>query len=200
MNLTALVESIRRGEPEALEEFYAQAHRWRYYLAHELPGDAVDDAFHDVFLMVVRAIQAGQLNDPERLWGFFKITAYREVLRHIERVTKERDRKESDQIIWREGGEQVYSVDIRDPADNPEQAMLAKERKKLTQDVLNKLSDKDREILTDFYILEHDQEQIQRERGLTYTTVRLRKSRALAKCREIRRRTERPQQLGKRAA
>ena len=42
----------------------------RHYLCRQLGMQDVDDKIHDTFLIVVQAIQKGDLREPDRLMGF----------------------------------------------------------------------------------------------------------------------------------
>jgi DNA-directed RNA polymerase specialized sigma24 family protein len=65
--------------------------------------------------------------------------------------------------------------------ENPEQATVAQERMEIMRGVLMGLSQRDREVLTRFYLLEQGKQQICREMRLTDTQFRLLKSRAKAR-------------------
>jgi DNA-directed RNA polymerase specialized sigma24 family protein len=63
----------------------------------------------------------------------------------------------------------------------PEQAAIFREREDLIKKVLSELSDRDREILTRFYLKEQSESKICLEMVLTETQFRLLKSRAKAR-------------------
>lgn len=176
---TDLVERIRYGQESGMEELYTFFGRGiRYYLCRQLGHQELDDKVHDTFLIVVQAIRRGELREPDRLMGFVRTVVRRQVAAHIDRVVHSR-RDEIDLDL---------GVRIADRRRNPEQAAAFHQRVKFMLEVLAKLSDRDREILTRFYLNEESQEQVCDEMGLSETQFRLLKSRAKARFGDIGRR------------
>ncbi len=66
-------------------------------------------------------------------------------------------------------------------AFNPELWLADKEKKERLMSVVNRLKEKDKKIILDFYFNEKDKDTIIKEMGLTETQFRLQKNRALAK-------------------
>jgi RNA polymerase sigma factor (sigma-70 family) len=107
--------------------------------------------------------------------GFVRTVVRRQVAAHIEKaVSTRRGHTELDS-----------SMRVPDPHDNPEEHAVFRQRVELIRKVLHELSDKDREILTRFYLREQSQDQICREMKLTETQFRLLKSRAKARFGEL---------------
>ena len=80
-----LVERIRRGDPEGMEELYAVfAKGVRYFLWRQMGSQDLDDKVHDVFLIITQAIQRGDLREPERLMGYVRTVLRRQVASYIE--------------------------------------------------------------------------------------------------------------------
>jgi RNA polymerase sigma-70 factor (ECF subfamily) len=172
----ALVERIRRGEEGGMEELYRVFSRGiRFYLCRQLGPQELDDRVHDAFLIVVQAIQRGDLREPERLMGFVRTVVRRQVAAHIDQAVHSR-REEVDLEVGSR---------IADMRHNPERTASEKQRAELMEHVLSGLSGKDREILTRFYLHEQTQEQICREMALSETQFRLLKSRAKARFGEL---------------
>jgi len=167
-----LVARVREGDPQAMADLYHTFLRGiRYYLCRHLGPADLDDKVHDSYLIVVQAIQRGELRDPEKLMGFVRTVARRQVAAHIdEAIQSRRD------VVDQEVGSRV--VDRR---STPEQHLMREERIELMLKVLRGISPRDREILTRFYLYEQTQEQICAEMGLTDTQFRLLKSRAKAR-------------------
>ena len=69
----------RHEEPGlGLEELYRIFSRGvRYYLHRQLGPQEIDDKVHDTFLIVVQAIQRGELREPQRLMGFVRTVVRR---------------------------------------------------------------------------------------------------------------------------
>jgi RNA polymerase sigma-70 factor (ECF subfamily) len=150
----------------------------RYYLCRQLGPQELDDKVHDTFLIVVQAIRKGDLREPERLMGFVRTVARRQVAAHIDQAAQRR-REEADLDI---------GTPIVDASQNPEEYAIARQRVDLMKEVLRGISERDREILTRFYLRGQSQERICREMGLSETQFRLLKSRAKARFGEIGRR------------
>lgn len=173
---TELVEQIHRGDESAMEELYRLfAKGIRFYLCRQLGGQEIDDKIHDTFLIVVKAIRRGDLREPERLMGFVRTVLRRQIAAHIDHlVHRRRDHINLD-----------LGARVADARRNPEQRAVLREKIDLMAEVLRELSDRDRNILTRFYLQEQSQEQICEEMNLTETQFRLLKSRAKARFGEL---------------
>lgn len=171
-----MVERIQAREPQALEELYAVFCKGiRYYLCRHLAAQDLDDRMHDSYLIVVQAIQAGVIRDPDRLMGFVKTVVRRQVAAHIEDAVQQRKGSADFEL-----GHQLI-----DQQDTPEAAAIEAQRSEIMNRILNESQDRDREILTRFYLYHQDQEQICSEMGLTETQFRLLKSRAKSRVTEL---------------
>lgn len=171
-----LVERIHRGEDSGMEDLYRLFARGvRFYLCRQLGGQEIDDKIHDTFLIVVRAIRRGDLREPERLMGFVRTVLRRQVAAHIDHLIHRR----RDHINLDVGSR------VADARRNPEQNAAIREKINLMAEVLREMSDRDRDILTRFYLREQSQEQICDEMNLTETQFRLLKSRAKARFGEM---------------
>ena len=171
-----LVDRIRFNETDGMEELYELFSKGiRFYLCRQLGPQELDDKVHDTFVVVVQAIRRGELREPSRLMGFVRTIVRRQVAAHIEKVVHTR----RDQI------DLDATVRLADPEGNPEERAMFTERSELINRVLGELSERDREILTRFYLLEQSQDQICSEMGLTETQFRLLKSRAKARFGEL---------------
>ncbi|MCU1340201.1 MAG: polymerase, sigma-24 subunit, subfamily [Bryobacterales bacterium] len=171
-----LVERIRAEKTDGMEELYQLFSRGiRFYLCRQLGSQELDDKVHDTFVVVVQAIRRGELREPERLMGFVRTIVRRQVAAHIDRVVHNR----------REQAEFDSTVRVVDPRGNPEEAAIFRQRIGLIRQVLGELSERDREILTRFYIHEQSQDQICSQMALTETQFRLLKSRAKARFGEL---------------
>jgi RNA polymerase sigma-70 factor (ECF subfamily) len=172
----ALVAQIRVGDDAGMEQLYKLFSRGiRYYLCRQLGAQELEDKVHDTFLIVVHAIQRGDLREPERLMGFVRTIVRRQVAAYIDEAVHVR-RDQTDL----ESGQAVADV-----KQNPEQIAIAQQRAELMRMVLASLSRRDRDILERFYLQEQTQEQICEEMSLSETQFRLLKSRAKARFGEI---------------
>jgi len=171
-----LVNRIRLNETDGMEELYRLFSKGiRFYLCRQLGPQELDDKVHDTFVVVVQAIRRGELREPSRLMGFVRTIVRRQVAAHIDKVVHTR----RDQI------DLDSTVRLADPEGNPEEKAMFQQRTDLINRVLGELPDRDREILTRFYLLEQSQDQICSEMALTETQFRLLKSRAKARFGEL---------------
>lgn len=107
--------------------------------------------------------------------GFVRTIVRRQVAAHIDRVVQSR----------RDQMDMDSTSRVVDPKGNPEDAAISQQREDLIRRVLAQLADRDREILTRFYLREQSQEQICTEMVLSETQFRLLKSRAKARFGEL---------------
>jgi RNA polymerase sigma factor (sigma-70 family) len=138
----------------------------------------LDDKVHDTFLIVVNAVQRGDLREPERLMGFVRTIVRRQVAAYIDQAVQTR-REQADM----DGG-----AVVADAHSNPEQTAIGKQNEDIMLQVLRSMSSRDRDILMRFYLKEQSQEQICADMNLTETQFRLLKSRAKARFGELGRR------------
>ncbi|MBI2689492.1 MAG: sigma-70 family RNA polymerase sigma factor [Acidobacteria bacterium] len=171
-----LVDSIRAGDQNAMTRLYATFGRGvRYYLSRQLGAQEIEDKVHDTFLVVLGAIQRGELREPDRLMGYVRTVVRRQVATHIDRLVEER----------REKTDLEDGAAMADERVDPEGDALRRQKVEIMKQVLHTISRRDREILTRFYLYEQSQEQICREMGLNDTQFRLLKSRAKARFAEL---------------
>jgi RNA polymerase sigma-70 factor (ECF subfamily) len=171
-----LVTRIQQGEESGMEDLYRLFARGiRFYLCRQLGVQELDDKVHDTFLIVVQAIRRGDLREPDRLMGFVRTVVRRQVAAHI------------DQVVHSRRDELHLDVGVRvvDGRRNPEQNMAFQQKVDFMLEILNQLTERDREILTRFYLDEQTQEEICQEMNLTETQFRLLKSRAKARFGEL---------------
>ncbi len=179
-NWRRLVGRISAGDPVGMEELYGVFSRGvRFYLCRQLGPQELEDKVHDTFLIVVQAIRRGELREPDRLMGFVRTIVRRQVAAYIDNAVQLR--KEQAGI--------ECGLTISDERSNPEQNAISRQRTEIMLGVLHKLSRRDRDILTRFYLLGESQDRICREMGLSDTQFRLLKSRAKARFGELGRRS-----------
>jgi RNA polymerase sigma-70 factor (ECF subfamily) len=168
-----LVARIRDGDNAAMETLYAffeKGVRWFFYRA--LGREELEDRVHDCFMIVTKAIRAGDLRDPERLMGYVRTVVRRQIAANIHDVsTKRRTHVDFSESTFA----------IADWKADPEQSLASREREALGKKVLAEISEKDREVLMRFYVEEQDYGTICKEMNLTYNQFRLLKSRAKAR-------------------
>ena len=176
IDLHGIVERIQRGDNEGMEELYRVFSKGvRFYLCRQLGAQELEDKVHDTFLIVVQAIQRGEVREPERLMGFIRTIVRRQVAAHIDLAVHNR----------RELADVESGTNLPDTSGDPEKCVIARQKAELMEDILRGLSSKDREVLTRFYLEEQPQEQICKEMRLSETQFRLLKSRAKTRFGEL---------------
>ena len=167
----AMVARIQAGDGAGYEQLYRVLNRGlRYSLVRQLGPQDMEDKLHDVLLIVITAIRRGQLREPARLMGFVRTVAQRRVIQDIEQAVYTRQKE----IILEPGTE------LADKNQDPEKAMISRERIEIMKSALAHMPPRQREILERFYLREQTAEQICAEMSLTETQFRLMKSRAKA--------------------
>jgi DNA-directed RNA polymerase specialized sigma subunit len=107
--------------------------------------------------------------------GFVRTVVRRQVAAYIDGVVHSR----------REELHLDVGVRVADGRNNPEQDAAFQQKVEFMSSILRNLSDRDREILTRFYLDEQTQEKICEDMSLTETQFRLLKSRAKARFGEL---------------
>ena len=172
----SLVERIRTGEPSGMEELYRVFSKGiRFYLCRHLGPQDLDDKVHDIFLIITKSIQNGDLREPERFMGYVRTVVRRQVAAHINNLVQAR----------RNQTELDFGMALTDYHPNPERRIIEEQNVKLALRILGSLHKREREVLTRFYLKEQTPGQICREMGLTETQFRLIKSRAKARFGEL---------------
>jgi RNA polymerase sigma factor (sigma-70 family) len=167
----AVAESVRSGDPAAVEDLYAILSKLvGASLLRAVGPQCFEDSLHEIVVIVLETIQTGGLRDSERLLAFMRTVARRQMVAHIRGAIDRRRRFVED----------VESTAT--PGRSPEASAAYRERIEDLRAVLRRLSLRDQEIIERFYFREQDRGQICGEMQLTGTQFRLYKSRALAKC------------------
>jgi RNA polymerase sigma-70 factor, ECF subfamily len=171
-DFSEIVASIQAGSKQAQGELYARLSKGMRFLIHRKLGPQdVDDVLHVAFLTIVEAIRAGKIKEPEALLGFSRTIVNRQIAETIGLYIHRRNHAALD---GREVERKVANTDLHSQ-------YIANERREQMQKCLQQLSQRDREILHRFYVLEQPKEQICAEMNMTETSFRLMKSRAKAK-------------------
>ena len=135
---SALVAKVQSGDSAGMAQLYAVFSRGiKYCLYRKLGPEHAEDKMHDTFLIVVKAIQSGQLREPERLMGFVRTVMQRQIALQIEKTVTSRC-KEIDLDI---------GSAVPNRTSTPEQDIIVKEKAELMKSALQALLERDREIL-----------------------------------------------------
>ena len=171
-----LVERVRCGDQDALEELYALFSKGiRFYLCRQLGPQDLDDRVHDTFVVVVQAIRRGELRDPQRLMGYVRTVVRRQVAAHIDHAVHARRHQTSLET----------GIVVRDNQADPERQAIIHQNMSVAMRILNSIPKRDREVLMRFYLKEQSAADICRDMSLTETQFRLIKSRAKARFGEL---------------
>ena len=177
---SVLVQRIRQGEKEAVEELYRYFYGGiRLFLCRHLGPQELEDKVHDTFVIVLTAIRRGEVRNPARLTAFVRTVVRRQVASHIGGVIHER----RDCVDAESGAEQLI-----DDRQTPEQRVISAEQLAIMRELLDQVDARDRELLVRFYIQEHRVEDICADLNLSCNQFRLLKSRAKVKFGELGRR------------
>jgi RNA polymerase sigma factor (sigma-70 family) len=171
----AVLEGVRRRDPQALAAFFDTAFPYVYNLAFRLTGnrEAAEDVSQDVFVKVYQAAERLETHRHPKPWI---TTITYNACRDLARRAAARP----------ETGEDASAIGDR-AADtvSPEDLVLEKEREKLTEKALMRLDEESRSvvILHDFCSTSH--EDIAKIMEISHEAVRKRYSRALKRMAEF---------------
>ena len=178
MSWSGAVEQFRRGDDHGVNTLCAAVSECaRAQLLHRVDHQVVDDYVQEVLIIVLGAVRSGELRDPQCLMGFVRTVTRRQVALHIRGAIVSRRRMVS---------VEATAVPAAPSHKSPEALVALQQRIAAVDQILYALCPRDREILVRFYCDEQDSAQICLEMRLTSTQFRLYKSRALAKCGELR--------------
>ena len=172
LDWSVVVEQIRAGEPKGTELLYRHlASGARWFLQRRLGTQDVEDRVHDLFLVIVETIRRGDLREPERLMGFVRTVLNRQLSSEISRIIRTREH-----YVALEAADNLMSAD-----PSPEHQAATQQKVALMKRLLKRMSRREFEVLSRFYLREQPPERIQLEMGLTETQFHLLKSRAKAR-------------------
>lgn len=167
----AVVGKIKEKDGRTVEDLYAViSDSLRSSFARDVISDSREDDLHEILLVVLKAIESGELREPDRLMGFIRTLVRRRGVARIRGNIAHRRRFAPHPEI------------APSPDPSPEDRALDRDRMLKARAVLASLRTRDREILVRFYFYEQHPDRICREMRLTRTQFRLYKSRALALC------------------
>lgn len=155
-----LVQRILSGDPEAETELVQRFSRALRFLLGRLTRDeaAAEDLYQETFRLVIEKVRRGELREAERLPGFVSSLARNLFLGSARRGGRRQK--------WE--GDPEATETAPDPAPGQLQKLLAKERAALVRQVLGELkNDRDREILSRYYIADQDKDLICRDLELS---------------------------------
>lgn len=166
---TPLVQRVAVGDPDAIQALSAFLAGLKGYFWKHIGAEDAEDMFHGLIVVLVKQIQDGSLEHPERLPGYAFTIARRQIAAQI------RLRMESRRAC------SVDDVELSDQATDAETSLARKELRTIAHRVLQSMPVQQREVLIRFYIHEQRPEEIQEAIGITRTQFRVVKSRAKAR-------------------
>jgi RNA polymerase sigma-70 factor (ECF subfamily) len=155
-----LVHRILSGDPAAEADLVQRFSRALTFLSRRLTRDdaAAEDLYQETFRLVIEKVRGGELREPEKLPGFVSSMARNLFLGSIRRSGRRQK--------WQ--GEPEAAETAPDPAPGQLTKLLAQERAATVRRVLAELrNDRDREILSRYYIADETKETICRDLELT---------------------------------
>ena len=171
-----LLRRVQEREVAAVDELYTLISRGiLFLLRRRLPIEESKDRLHEVFLILIDAIQGGRVDDPRAFPGYAVTVAKRQAWSQI-RVRSGPECSCDDGVM-----ERVFA----DGKDDPYKILVAAEQHALLNRALGLLHPRQREVLRRFYVFEESKEEICASMDLTDTQFRLLKSRAKARFGEV---------------
>ncbi|HEY0513034.1 MAG TPA: RNA polymerase sigma factor [Thermoanaerobaculia bacterium] len=158
--MAELVRRILAGDPAAEAELVQRFSRAVSFLLRRLARDEAmaEDLYQETFRLVIEKVRAGELREAERLPGFVSAMA-RNLFFSAARRGGRRQK-------WH--GDAEAAETAPDPAPGQLSRLLAQERAAIVRRVLAELkNDRDREILSRYYIADQDKEEICRDLDLS---------------------------------
>ncbi|HEV7668916.1 MAG TPA: RNA polymerase sigma factor [Thermoanaerobaculia bacterium] len=159
----AMVDLVRRiglGDPTAEADLVHRFARALRFLLSRLTRDGAlaEDLYQETFRRVIEKVRGGELREPERLAGFVCGMARNLFLSSARSGTRRGK--------WY--GDPEETEVAPDPAPGQLASLLARERATAVRRVLGELrNDRDREILSRYYITGDEKEEIRRDFGLS---------------------------------
>lgn len=171
-----LLRRIRCDEPAAIDKLYTLISTGiLFLLRRRLPIEESKDRLHEVFLILIDAIQTDRISDPRAFPGYAVTVAKRQAWSQI-RVRSGPECGLDDGVMDR-----IFA----DNKDDPYKILAAAEQNTLLNRALGLLHPRQREVLRRFYVYEESKEEICAAMDLTETQFRLLKSRAKARFGEV---------------
>lgn len=155
-----LVHRIVSGDPAAEAELVQRFSRALSFLLRRLTRDeaAAEDLYQETFRLVIEKVRGGELREAERLPGFVSSMARNLFLGSVRRSGRRQK--------WH--GDAEATETAPDPAPGQLTKLLAQERAATVRHVLVELNnDRDREILSRYYIADEPKEDICRDLELS---------------------------------
>ena len=163
-----VVAQILAGSESAVEELYKSLRPIQCFLRLQCGPDRAADAYQELIIKLIGAIQTGTLRKPEALFAYAMAIARGITYQQIKEAIRERHTLDVECVVGL----------ACDPSQSPEQLVLRSERIAIAKRVLAALPHRKREMLIRFYLDGESEEEIRRAMGMSHNQFRLNKSRA----------------------
>jgi hypothetical protein len=171
-----LIAQVKAGEDIGREQLFKVFSRAvRYYLCCRGAQQELEHKIHDMVLIVVEAIQRGDIRDSELLIPFIRRVAHKHLETYIAQTMQ------NDGSLTDVGGGTTVAM----RKEEPQWDAITLQKAALMKQVLSCLSQRDRDILDRFYLQEQNSEHLCGEMCVTETQFRLLKSRVKVKFEEL---------------
>lgn len=171
-----LVSRIMAGEHEAEDELVHRYSRGVFVIINRIIRNSTDaeELVQETLLIALGKIRRGEVRDPERLSGFISGVARMLAQGYLQKA-KSRNFTAIDEV--------PPPVDSK---PDPHEQLLQKEEAEIVRQVIGELRmERDRQVLTRFYIIEEEKESICANLGLTSAQFNQVIFRAHARFREL---------------
>lgn len=161
-NETDWLEWVRRitsGDAEAEEQLvYRYKDGIAIIIGRIVHNESVtEDLSQETFRIALEKIRDGDVREPERLSGFICGVARNVAIEYIRRMRRSTNQEEIGN-----------AEEIRDPRPDQFEELWRKERAEIVHQAISELKvERDREVLSRYYIAEEDKDQICADLGLT---------------------------------
>ena len=170
-----LVRLIMAGDQLAEKELVQRYSRgMSIIIRHRVKNAAdVEDLCQETFRTALEKIRRGEVREPEKLSGFICGLARNLAIGHLRRLSR-----------WDSGN--ADAPPLIDHAPNQYDKLLNKERADIVRQLISEMrSDRDRQILIRFFIVEEDKDKICADLGLTSLHFNRVLSRALKRFKDL---------------
>jgi RNA polymerase sigma-70 factor (ECF subfamily) len=154
-----LVRRILAGDRAAEDELVQRyANGVRFVISQSAPDpSAMDDVYQETFCLALQKIRRGEVREPERLSGFIVGLARNLLIDHFRRTSRRQAREEP-----------ADDTPLYSPEPSQLDRLVQEQRKALARRVLAAMpSERDRTVLSRFYIADDDKDRICEELGLS---------------------------------
>jgi len=177
-----IVDGVRLGDERAIADLHALLVRSaKPYIQQRLGPQDAEDRLRDSFILVLRAIRDGKINQADHLIGYIFTVVRRQITRCAVLTAHRRN-----QQVTVDENAQYVNAQVLDVEGN----LMRNEQCRNLRNLLARLRPKDREVLTRFYLREQAKEVVCEQMRLTATQFRLVKNRAKTHFAELHRLVE----------